>query len=87
MINFYTTDKNKVFKQINNLENNCWIDIVNPAYEELEEIANKTNTDLDLLQVVQLRLLQLLNQQLRLPVLRRETHLQLKELLNLKRLV
>lgn len=49
MINFYTTDKNKVFKQINNLENNCWIDIVNPTYEELEEIANGTNTDLDLL--------------------------------------
>lgn len=49
MINFYTTDSKRKFHELKKLEKNCWIDIVNPDYEELEDIAKKTNTDLDLL--------------------------------------
>ena len=49
MINFYTTNKEKKFYELEKLEKNCWIDIVNPDYEELEEISKATNTDLDLL--------------------------------------
>ena len=49
MINFYTTDSKRKFYELEKLEKNCWIDIVNPDYEELEEIAKSTNTDLDLL--------------------------------------
>lgn len=49
MINFYTTDNKRKFQELKNIEDNCWIDIVNPDYEELEEISKKTNTDLDLL--------------------------------------
>lgn len=49
MINFYTTDSNRKFKELKKIESNCWIDIVNPDYEELEDISKKTNTDLDLL--------------------------------------
>ena len=49
MINFYTTDKSKKFYELEKLEKNCWIDIVNPDKEELEDIAKETNTDLDLL--------------------------------------
>ena len=49
MINFYTTDSKRKFYELNKIEKNCWIDIVNPDYEELEEISKITNTDLDLL--------------------------------------
>ena len=49
MINFYTMDENKKIKEITKMEKECWIDIINPNFEELEKISNKTNTDLDLL--------------------------------------
>ncbi len=49
MINIYTTDEKGKFKELKNLQKGCWIDIVNPNYEELEDISKKTNTDLDLL--------------------------------------
>lgn len=49
MINFYTTDSNKKFMELKEIENQCWIDLVNPSFEELEKISNMTNTDLDLL--------------------------------------
>ena len=39
MVNFYTTDKSKKFYELEKLEKNCWIDIVNPDKEELEDIA------------------------------------------------
>lgn len=49
MINFYTMDENKKIKEIKKMEKECWIDIINPNFEELENISKKTNTDLDLL--------------------------------------
>lgn len=49
MINFYTMDENKKIKEITKMEKECWIDIINPNFEELEKISKKTNTDLDLL--------------------------------------
>lgn len=49
MINFYTTDSKRQFIELKGIEPNCWIDIVNPDKEELEEISKVTNTDLDLL--------------------------------------
>lgn len=49
MLNIYTTDSNRKFKELKTLQKGCWIDLVNPSYEELEDISNKTNTDLDLL--------------------------------------
>ena len=49
MINFYKTDEQKNFKELKNLEKKCWIDIINPSFEELEDISKQTNTDLDLL--------------------------------------
>ena len=49
MINFYKTDENKSFKELKILEKKCWIDIINPSFEELEDISKQTNTDLDLL--------------------------------------
>lgn len=49
MINIYTTDTNKKFKELKNLQKGCWIDIINPTNDEIKEISLKTNTDLDLL--------------------------------------
>lgn len=49
MINIYTTDSNRNFIELKELQPGCWIDVVNPSYEELEDVSNKTNTDLDLL--------------------------------------
>ncbi len=49
MINIYTTDSNRDFIELKELQPGCWIDVVNPSYEELEDVSNKTNTDLDLL--------------------------------------
>ena len=49
MINFYTTDSKRKFYELEKIEKDCWIDIVNPDKEELEEISKVTNTDLDLL--------------------------------------
>lgn len=49
LINIYTTDKNRNFKELKKLQQGCWIDVVNPSYEELQDISNKTKTDLDLL--------------------------------------
>lgn len=49
MINIYTTDSNRNFIELKDLQQGCWIDVVNPSYEELEDVSNKTNTDLDLL--------------------------------------
>ena len=44
MVNIYTM-KNNICERGENLVNDCWIDIVSPTYEELEEIASKTLTD------------------------------------------
>ena len=49
MINFYITENNTLVKKVNRLQKGCWIDMINPSYEEIETIALKTNTDLDLL--------------------------------------
>ena len=49
MLNIYTTDSNRNFIELKDLQQGCWIDVVNPSYEELEEVSSKTNTDLDLL--------------------------------------
>lgn len=48
MINFYTTDKNGI-KELDKIQKECWIDIINPSFHELEETSKVTNTDLDLL--------------------------------------
>ncbi len=49
MINIYTTDEKGKIKELKNLQKGCWIDIVNPNYDELEDVSRKTKTDLDLL--------------------------------------
>lgn len=49
MINIYTTDSNRKFKELKNLQKGCWIDLINPSNEEINDISEKTNTDLDLL--------------------------------------
>lgn len=49
MINIYTTDNTGKFKEIKKLQKGCWIDIVNPTFEELKDISKRTNTDCDLL--------------------------------------
>lgn len=48
MVNIYAM-KNNTCERIENLVNDCWIDIVSPTYEELKEIASQTLTDEDLL--------------------------------------
>lgn len=48
MVNIYAM-KNNICERIENLVNDCWIDIVSPTYEELKEIASQTLTDEDLL--------------------------------------
>ncbi len=49
MINIYMTDENKKFKELNELKQGCWIDIVNPTTDEIKDISIRTNTDIDLL--------------------------------------
>ncbi len=49
MINIYTTDSNKNFKEIEKPKKGCWIDLINPTEEEVNKIAVSTNTDEDLL--------------------------------------
>ena len=49
MINIYTTDNNMNFKELNNLQKGCWVDLINPTSEEIKNVSEKTNTDLDLL--------------------------------------
>ena len=49
MINIYTTDSNRKFKELKKLQKGCWIDLINPSNEEINDISEKTNTDLDLL--------------------------------------
>ena len=49
MINIYTTDSNRKFKELKNIQKGCWIDLINPSNEEINDISEKTNTDLDLL--------------------------------------
>ena len=49
MINIYTTDSKKKFKELENLRKGCWIDLIKPTDDEIKEVSEKTNTDLDLL--------------------------------------
>lgn len=49
MVNIYTTDSNKIFKELKSLQKDCWIDLINPTNEEIKDVSLKTNTDLDLL--------------------------------------
>ena len=49
MVNIYKVDENKKIKELKTIEKECWIDLINPSIEEIEDIAKKTNTDLDLL--------------------------------------
>lgn len=49
MINIYKTDSKQNFQEIKKLEKGCWIDLVNPTFEEVLEVSKLTNTDEDLL--------------------------------------
>lgn len=49
MINIYTTDNEGVFKTLKTIQKGCWIDLVNPTYEEIKDVSVKTSTDEDLL--------------------------------------
>lgn len=49
MVNIYKVDENKKIKELKTIEKECWIDLINPSIEEIEEVSKKTNTDLDLL--------------------------------------
>ena len=35
MINIYTIDSNRKFKELKNLKKGCWIDLINPSNEEI----------------------------------------------------
>ena len=49
MVNIYTTDTSGTFMELKEFQRECWIDLVNPTYEEIKEVSLKTNTDEDLL--------------------------------------
>jgi mg2 transporter protein corA family protein len=49
MVNIYTTDASGTFMELKEFQRECWIDLVNPTYEEIKEVSLKTNTDEDLL--------------------------------------
>lgn len=49
MVNFYITDTDTKFKKVSKLQKSCWIDMINPSFEEIENISKSTKTDLDLL--------------------------------------
>lgn len=49
MKNIYVTESEGTLKKINEIRKDCWIDLINPSYEEIEEISRITKTDEDLL--------------------------------------
>ncbi|MDD2203455.1 MAG: magnesium transporter CorA family protein [Bacilli bacterium] len=49
MLNIYKTDENGLIKKINKIENNSWIDLVNPTLEEIKVVVEKTKIPENLL--------------------------------------
>ena len=52
MLNIYKTDENGLIKKINKIENNSWIDLVNPTLEEIKVVVEKTKIPENLLVVI-----------------------------------
>ena len=42
MIKIYKTDMNGVLEELKEIEENCWIDLMEPTEEELKEVVSKT---------------------------------------------
>ena len=42
MIKIYKTDVNGVLEELKEIEENCWIDLMEPTEEELKEVVSKT---------------------------------------------
>ena len=49
MIKIYKSNKESFVERIEKIEKNCWIDLVSPSIEEIEEVANLTSANKDLL--------------------------------------
>lgn len=49
MIKIYKSNKEPFMEKIEQIEKNCWIDLINPTVEEIEEVTNKTSANKDLL--------------------------------------
>ena len=45
MIDIYKTNTNNKLVQINNYEKNCWINLISPKENEIEEITKLINID------------------------------------------
>ena len=39
LINIYTTDSKKKFKELENLRKGCWIDLIKPTNDEIKEVS------------------------------------------------
>lgn len=49
MIKIYKTGEKGLVEKIENIEKNCWIDLVTPTLEEIDEVASKTGVEKDLI--------------------------------------
>lgn len=49
MMKIYKTDTEAKITKIENIEKNCWIDLVSPSIEEIDEVVEKTKIEKDLI--------------------------------------
>ncbi|MBP3635914.1 MAG: magnesium transporter CorA family protein [Bacilli bacterium] len=49
MIRIYKSNKDSMIEKMDDIEKNCWIDLVSPTKEEIEEVSTKTGIDKDLI--------------------------------------
>ncbi len=49
MIKIYKSNKDSMVEKLDKVQKDCWIDLINPSVEEIEEISNKTKIDKDLI--------------------------------------
>lgn len=49
MIKIYKSIENKNIEKIEKIEKNCWIDLVSPSIDEIEEVVSKTKIEKDLI--------------------------------------
>ena len=49
MIKIYKSNENSMVEKLEKLKKDCWIDLINPSIEEIEEISSKTKINKDLI--------------------------------------
>lgn len=49
MIKIYKTNSEQKIERIESIEKNCWIDLVSPSIEEIDEVVSKTKIEKDLI--------------------------------------